>query len=573
MSEDIAFDNLSRKTHELLASGSPQLALEDLKRTFPRFAKRPEFWILVGTALEYLGQPEQAAESYRFALQRDPQHLKALVALGLCLRSTQHVAESRDAVARALALDPNCEEALVLSVSGDLATAQMGDRRPLASRIRHLVGLKPKLVNLIRAAYFVPFLDIDYELEREIWAAIETAIGQPAGRTTWSAPAAGSGRAKLRIGYVSPNFGDHPIGHVTKSLYRSHDRRHFEVYLYSVYSRPFETSEYKTVIRESCDRFIDISSMDVRTAHARIVEDQIDILVDLNGYMVISKIIEIFARRPAPVQVYWLGHAGALGLSWYDYVIGDATVTPPEEDRLYVEKIARLPHTFHSVDRHEIDFDTLSRRDCGLRDDAFVFASFGVPTKIDPEVFDAWMQILHGVPGSQLWLAQGRNPEVERNLRRAAAERGIGDERLVFAARLPDKRAHLGRHRLADLALDTFTVNASTVALDALWAGLPILTRTGRHFCARNCTSFLRAVGLGELACVTTAQYIERAVHFGTHREAAGEIRRRLWANRERYPLFDTEGFTRQLENAYRTMWERHRSGQPPTSFSLPADR
>jgi predicted O-linked N-acetylglucosamine transferase (SPINDLY family) len=240
---------------------------------------------------------------------------------------------------------------------------------------------------------------------------------------------------------------------------------------------------------------------------------------------------------------------------------------------LYVESIARLPHTFHPTDRHAIDYENWSRSDAGLRGDAFVFCTFCTPTKIDPNVFQAWVQILKRVPGSQLWLSTGANPAVETNLRRAAEEQGLGRERLVFAERIADKRRHLGRHRLADLFLDTFTVNASTMAIDALWAGLPILTRHGRHFCARNCSSFLSAVGLDDMICTTTQEYIERAVYFGTNPDAAAAVKNRLWQNRETYPLFDTTGFTRHLEDAYQTMWERWLSGEPPVSFAVCRDR
>lgn len=568
MNEGADLDSLSRQTNELITAGTPQLALDALKRSLPGHKNNPTFWGLAGMTHQRVGQLQQAVECYRRALSIDPKNLQALVSLGALLHLQGNPAEGRALFERALLVNPNSEESLILSTAGALLAADLRDRNVLVERVRRFIRLRPKLEYLIRAAYWAPFLDIDYDLERQIWATIEETLSKRVHAQSGNRPIRARERPKLRIGYVSPNFGDHPIGHVTKSLYRAHDRDRFQIHVYSQFSRPNDHSEYKRYIRESCDRYTDISGMDIATAQARIMDDEIDILVDLNGYMGTTGILEIFSGRPAPVQVYWLGHAGALGLSCYDYVIGDTTVTPAEEDRLYSEAIARLPHTFHPADRHAIADEYGSRGDYGLKENVVVFCAFCPSTKIDPEVFRAWMQILKAVPGSQLWLRKGRNPLVETNLSRAAEEHGSSKDRLVFDERIPDKRRHLGRHRLADLFLDTFTVNASTMAIDALWAGLPILTRPGRHFCSRNCSSFLKAVGLDDMICRTTQEYIERAVYFGTNPAALASVRNRLRENRDTHPLFDIEGFSRHLEDAYQTMWERWLSGKPPASFS-----
>ena len=567
MNEVVDLNVLLQKTNEFISSGAPHLALEILNNAQPQYKNNSRFWVLMAMTLDRMGLPDQAVEGYNKALSIDPNNFQALVLLGQRLHGTHCQTESRALFERALLINPDSEEALILSVAGALFTADLSDRNRLIERVKRFIDLKPKLLYLIKAAYWVPFLDIDYDLERQIWATIEKTIMQQTKIPAWPIPARKRMRSKLRIGYTSPNFGDHAVGQVTRSLYGTHDRERFEIYLYSTNPRVGDNSECKSVIGQSCDKYIDISGMEITSAQAKITEDEIDILVDINGYMGATNIIEIFAGRPAPVQVYWLGHAGALGLPFYDYIIGDNTVTPPEEDNLYVESIARLPNTFHCTDKHEISYEHCHRSNFGLDEEAFVFCAFCNPAKIDPAVFLVWMQILKAVPRSQLWLSQGKNPAVEINLRRFAENQGIGKSRLVFSGRIQDKRRHLGRHRLADLFLDTFTVNASTMAIDALWAGLPVLTRPGRHFCSRNCTSFLKAVGLEDMVCGTTEEYISRAVYFGTNPDAITVVKNRLRENRESYPLFNIEDFTLHLENAYQTMWERSLSGKPPKSF------
>lgn len=567
MNNTANLDILLRRANKFISSGTPQLAYQALMKVFNQYENNSTYLVSLARASEHTGQLKKAVGYYYRALSIDPNNLQALFTLGERLQDTASQPEGRAFFERALLINPDCEEALILSIGGALRAADLTDRNQLIERLRHFIGVNPQLFYLIKAAYWAPFLNLDDDLERQIWSTIEKTIRKQIKIPPRHSPPRARTRSKIRIGYASPNFGNHPIGHVTKSLYGTHDRERFEVYLYSSQKRPSDNSEYETVIRQSCEKFIDISAMDAKRAQAKIREDEIDILVDLNGYMRETKIIEIFAGRPAPVQVYWLGHGGALGLSFYDYIIGDNTVTPVKDDDRYVESIARLPVTWCSTDRPEVSYEGLSRGDFGLAEGSFVFCAFCNPIKIDPEAFHAWMQILKSVPGSQLWLRRDFNPTVETNLKAFAEKQGVEKERLVFADRLPEKQHHLGRHRLADLYLDTFTVNAASMALDGLWAGLPILTRPGLHFCSRISTGFLEVLGLDDLVCGTTQEYIDRAVYFGTNPDAIKAVKDRLWASRESSNLFNIEHFTRQLENAYQTMFERHLSGMPPASF------
>jgi predicted O-linked N-acetylglucosamine transferase (SPINDLY family) len=208
----------------------------------------------------------------------------------------------------------------------------------------------------------------------------------------------------------------------------------------------------------------------------------------------------------------------------------------------------------------------------GLRDDTFVFCAFNNSNKINLEVFEAWMNILRRVPNSQLWLSGlGSARVLEENLRAEARQRDINPNRLVFAERIADKSVHFARHRMADLFLDTFAYTAATTALDALWAGLPVLTRPGASFYSRICASMVANAGLTDMICANTEEYENRAVHLATHPEELRNIRARLAENLPLAPLFDVPRFVRHLEVAYEKMWELHRAGTARASFDVAA--
>ena len=229
----------------------------------------------------------------------------------------------------------------------------------------------------------------------------------------------------------------------------------------------------------------------------------------------------------------------------------------------------RLGHTHHLF---RIICVFSRRYNHGLAEDAFVFCAFNNPNKIDSGVFDSWMNILRRVPGGQIWLSNpAGNADLERNLRTEARKRDVNPERLVFAQRVQDKSLHFSRHRLADLFLDTFVYSASTTAIDALWSGLPVLTRPGNDFYSRICATHVTSVGLDDMICASTRDYEDRAVSFSGNAEALAEVRSRLARNLKSEPLFNQSRFVRHLESAYLGMWQHYRSGKPPESFDLPA--
>ena len=273
----------------------------------------------------------------------------------------------------------------------------------------------------------------------------------------------------------------------------------------------------------------------------------------------------MLALQPAPVQAHYLGYSLTTGADFVQYLITDRRFIPPEWKKYCAEELVYLPGSFMATRRAEISEAPITRADCDLPKDAFVFANFNHPCKFEPSIFAIWMRLLRRVEGSVLWLIE-TNPIAAQNLRNEAKAREIPPERLIFAPKLP-LADHLARHRHADLFLDTLPYNAHTTASDALWAGVPVLTCLGETFAGRVAASLLRAIGLPELVTTSLADYETLALKLAREPPFLAAIKAQLARNRETYPLFDTARFTRHIEAAYTTMWQRYQRGDPPKTF------
>jgi protein O-GlcNAc transferase len=369
---------------------------------------------------------------------------------------------------------------------------------------------------------------------------------------------------RIRVAYLSADFRAHATAFLTAGIFEHHDRSRFDVSAFS-YSVN-DNSPMRRRLEAAFDRFVDVAGYTDAEIAKLLRQMEIDIAVDLKGYTAEGR-PGIFAHRPAPVQAHYLGFPGTMGTDCVDYLIADRVVIPEDHRCFYPEKIAYLPDTYQCNDRkREIAAHCPSRADAGLPG-GFVFCCFNNSHKITPEMFDIWMRLLGRTEGSVLWLLED-NPAMARNLRAEAKSRRIAPERLIFAPRtLPS--AHLARHRLADLFLDTIPYNAHTTASDALWAGLPVLTVLGSAFAGRVAASLLRAAGLPELITVSLDEYEALAFALACDRKRLGAIRTKLQDNRDVCALFDTERMTRSLEAAYLSMWEGSQRGLPPETFHI----
>jgi len=293
-----------------------------------------------------------------------------------------------------------------------------------------------------------------------------------------------------------------------------------------------------------------------------------DIAVDLMGLTGHSR-SGILAFRPAPVQVNYLGFPATMAAEHMDYILADSTVLPETERHYYREQAVYLPDTYMPSDsKRPIAAPLPSRAETGLPEAGFVFCSFNNAYKFSPEMFSVWMRILKAVEGSVLWLADP-GAVSRRNLVREAEARDVSSARLVFAPQTASNADHLARLTCADLFLDTLPCNAHTTAMDALWAGVPVLTCPGSTFAGRVAASLLKAVGLSELIAPTLDAYEKQAVALAMNPSALAALKKTLAGNRVTKPLFDTARFARHLEAAYAAMHRRVQAGLPPQRFSV----
>lgn len=368
---------------------------------------------------------------------------------------------------------------------------------------------------------------------------------------------------RLRIGYISSDFGDHPVGYIVGSLFGHHDRSGFETIAYSL--APGDRSPERARLAKTVDRMVDLGDHTAREAAQRINENGVDVLIDLAGHTK-GNGLEILARRPAPIQVTWLGFPGTLGVNFIDYMLVDPVVAPAAEQPYFTENLVHLPGPYFTTAAAPAT-PRPPRDAVGLPASGFVFEAFTLSHKIEPLVFAIWMRLLAKTPGSVLWLRID-HPAAQEALRREAATHGIAPERLMFAPRLP-RDQHLIRQRAADLYLDTLFYNGHSTVADVLGLGIPAVTVRGDRFAARVGASLLQSVGLEDLIARTPEEYEAIALRLASDPAALAVARDKLDKAKSTSPLFDTAKFVRHLEAAYRTMWDAYIAGRSPQPFTV----
>lgn len=364
---------------------------------------------------------------------------------------------------------------------------------------------------------------------------------------------------RLRIGYVSSDIRDHAIGTLMAEVWELHNREDFEVFLY--YCGPESNSEIQLRARQYIEHWVDIRPMSDEDAAARIASDNIDILIDINGYTRDAR-TGIFARRPAPVQINWLGYPGTMGTPYHHYIIADKWIIPKKSELYYSERVLRLP-CYQPNDRKRSVAPSPTREAAGLPATGFVFCCFNASQKLRKHTFERWLHILGAVPGSLLWLLDG-GEDMRRNLQDFTASRNIAPDRLIFAPKLAN-RDHLARYRLADLVLDSAPYGAHTTASDALWMGVPVLTLSGRSFASRVCGSLVRAAGTPEMVCTSPDAFVERAISLAQSPGVLQKTRQKLADRRSSCDLFAMEKLVTSLEGLFRDVSQRHRQELTPS--------
>ncbi|MDB5733982.1 MAG: repeat-containing protein [Alphaproteobacteria bacterium] len=542
----------------LMDAGLLPQAVENYDRLLAYAPQNAEAWFRRGSALWQLDRARDAVDSYDQALAADPGHFRASFNKGTALLHLNRHAEAFAAFEHARALAPNHRYMLGGLAGALLGQAELARWPAYQAQLTDAVG---EHSTVIPPLTFLPFCDDG--LLRRACSDMFVADRVPAGLAPlWTGER--YDHKRIRIAYLSADFQQHATASLMAGLIAAHDRARFEITAISF--GPDDGSEMRARLVAAFDHFEDVqgrSDADV----ARFLRDgAFDIAVDLKGHTEGAR-PGILAYRPCPVQVNFLGYPGTVA-SWLDYVLGDAVALPFAHQPFYHEKIVHLPHCYQPNDpARAIARATPTRAQAGLPQQGFVFCCFNAPWKINPTQFDLWMRLLAEIPGSVLWLLEA-NADMPRSLRSAAKAKGIDPARLIFAPPLaPD--AHLARHRLADLFLDTLPYNAHTTASDALWAGLPVLTQAGNQFDGRVAASLLCAAGIAELVTHSSADHEALALALARDPQRLAAIRGRLAANRDRSPLFDAAQYCRHIEAAYVRMVEMCRAGAMPENFAV----
>jgi len=555
-----ALHNLGRLHQE---SGRLDPALTMFRRAVavrPLYAKG---WSALATVLKSQGAVEEAIECARRAIALNPRQTIARLTLASLCRDTGAAAELIAQLRAALEIEPDNGPALAHLVHQLQQACDWGELQALGARL-------DRANDAALAAGTVPPEPAFANVARIEDPANNLAIARgwtgPLARIAMLAPvtARAAAGAPIRIAYLSNDLQDHPVGQLIAGLLARHDRSRFHVSAYS-WGRD-DGSATRAQIRNAVDSFVDIAGLDHQAAARRIRKDGIELLIDLKGHTQGQR-LEIMAARPAPVQATFLAFPGSSGAGFIDYIIADRIVLPPEHRPHYTEHPVWLPHCYLPAIASGPVADAGTRADWDLPAEAPVLASFNNGYKIEPVLFDAWMEVLTRISGAVLWLHR-YNDLVAGNLRREAVSRHVDPARLVFADR-PDRAVHLARLSHADLALDTRIFNGHATTIDALAAGLPVIALRGRHFASRVAASALAAAGLDELVTETVADYVERSVSLLSDRARLGALRRRLCDGREKLPLFDAAGYARAFDAALIAMAERYRAGQAPGPIEL----
>jgi predicted O-linked N-acetylglucosamine transferase (SPINDLY family) len=583
----VALWNLKRPD-DALASYERALALE------PRFA---EAWGNRGLALRDMGRFEEARASFETVLTLEPGNAVAMNGHGNVLRDMKKYDEAIQSYSAAIQARPAYAEALInrgythwalkrndvgmadvelalrLEPDYPYGRGEVLHVRMYSADWHDFDARRKELEELVRAGKRAvqPF---DFQAIAETPAdalacsRIWVKDKYPPMSTTAHDRAVRKDRKKIRIGYVSGEFRHQATAILMAGVYERHDRERFEII--ALDSGQNDQSPMRTRLEKAFDRWIGITGLSDEQAADVIRDAGIDILVNLNGFFGEAR-MGVFARRPAPIQVNYLGFPATLGAPYIDYILADKVVIPEAEQQYYDEQVVYLPGCYQANDDKGRPLaSTPTRAEVGLPEKAFVFCNFNTAYKLTPETFNSWMRILKQVDGSVLWLLESPAPFVS-NLRREAEARGVAADRLIVAPEL-SADDHLARLPLADLFLDGLPYNAHTTASDALWAGVPLITRKGATFPGRVAASLLEAAGLPELVTESSEEFEVLAVRLASEPAALKNLRERLASNRDKCVLFDTDRFRKNIEAAYTQMWQHWLAGKNPESFSVKAE-
>lgn len=535
-----------------LARTEESLACYDiLLRLKPNFA---EAHFARGNVLNGLNRFDEACSAYDKALLFEPNYAEAYHNRGFTLFTSRKFKQAIADYERALALKPDYEYLLGMYLNAKMMLCDWQSLSENLERLENNILFNKKATVPFALLALCDRPDL-HKHAASVYA--ETKYPEVKSSVRFGVPRPDG---KVRVGYYSADFHAHATAFLMAELFEEHDKDKFEIYGFSY--GPDSKDSMRQRLVSAFDEFYDVRDKTDEYVANLSRDLGIDIAIDLKGYTQNAR-TGIFAHKCAPIQVNYLGYPGTMAASYFDYVIADKIVIPPQNQSDYTEKVVYLPCSYQVNDsKRKISRKTFTKEEQGLPESGFVFCSFNNNFKILPATFDLWMQILKEVEGSVLWLLED-NPTAADNLRKEALARGVDSSRLVFAKRVPLDE-HLARHELADLFLDTLPYNAHTTASDALWAGLPVLTQAGKSFASRVAASLVTYVGMPEMIVNSDAEYTETAIQLARNPAQLKKLKAKLAKNKKSSSLFNGESFARHIESAYSAMHASRLAGLLP---------
>lgn len=527
----------------------------------------------LASALKMLGQNDECIACYEYVAQLKPESAEVHANLGSAYKDASRHEEAIASYQRALALRPNFPVALAYIVHSLQCVCDWRDRdrtfEMLSADIRRQLAEGQSFVQPFHAMAYPLDSDLVLALTREHARHVSLSAARLGVKPfVHPAPGPATPERRLRLGYVSSDFGNHPLSHLMGSVFGGHDRSRIEVFCYAL--SPSDGTPYRQRTETEVEHFVDVNAWTVPQIAQRIFEDGIQILVDLNGYTKGAR-NELFALRPAPIQVSYMGFPATTGAEFIDYLVTDRVTAPPSLKRCYSEALVRMPHSYFVNDYRASHPDVLDpstlpmRADFGLPDDKFIFSCSNQLYKFDPATMDTWCNILRRVPNSVLWLLRFP-PYGEPRIYLEAESRGVDRSRIIFTDVAP-KDVHIKRSALADLFLDTPMCNAHTTGCDTLWAGTPMVTLPLERMASRVAASLCCAIGCPEMVVSSQSEYEELAVNLALNPPKLRALREKVARNRLTEPLFDTPKWIRDFDRLVLKVWEKHVVGEAPHDF------
>ncbi len=578
-------------------------------------AANPDFyqaWYNMGIAFQKLENLDKAEQCYRECLQINPAFVQALNNLAIVYKNNRKLEKSAETFKALLRMEPGYIDAYnnlgaVFQEMGEIENAIDCYRKSIArdpenmvilmnfvsqlkyaclweETISHIKRIKQTSMNKLKLGQNIgvtPFdaIQLYDDPEFNLMVSESYALKElhnhtdheqfyPSDNALIAARllSMGQTKKKIKVGYVSEDFRDHAVGHILNNLFKVHNREAFEIICYSQAKTMNKENYFTLKIIQNSDQFVDISSLDTIESARTIYQDSIDILVDLGGYTNSGR-IGLFALRPAPIQISYLGFLSTSGAPFMDYLIADKIVLPEMYAKCYSEKIIYLPCYQVTTYSHLPYESEWNKKKCGLPENSFIFCSFNQPYKFDSDLFTIWMKLLKKKKNSVLWLRH-TSDLAKKNLHQKAQSMGVEPSRLIFSKPI-GLGDHLKRLSLADLALDTRGYNGGATTSNALWAGVPVVTLQGNQFVARMSSSSLTAIGMNELVTNNMEQYEKLCMKLISDQVYYQKVRSQLRKNKESSILFDVKCFAKGLDRAYENVWKRYLAGMKTSHIEI----